>query len=76
VRHVETEQLPDLGDAGGMVADTEGAMVCWSKIAPAVDELRRRQGEGDARGRVADAQRRAGHTAMSSICSPPEALTL
>ena len=59
VRHLEAEEASDLGDASGVVADTQGAVMRRSVAAPAVDELGRGQGEGDAGGGVADAERRA-----------------
>ena len=43
VHHLQAEQAPDLGDASGVVADTQCAVMCRSVAAPAVDELGRGQ---------------------------------
>src|SRR5215211_3223420 len=59
VRHLEAEEASDLGDASGMVADAESTVMGRSVVAPAVDELGRGQGEGDARGGVSNAKRGA-----------------
>jgi hypothetical protein len=57
VHHLEAEEAGDLGNASGVVADPQGAVMRRSVAAPAVDELGRGQGEGDAGGGVADAKR-------------------
>jgi hypothetical protein len=59
VRHLEAEEATDLGDASGMVADAESAVMGRSVVAPAVNELGRGQGEGNARGGVSDVKRGA-----------------
>jgi hypothetical protein len=39
VHHVETEEASDLGDATGVMADTQRAVMRRTVAAPAVDEL-------------------------------------
>src|SRR5215211_1009920 len=58
VRHLESKQSSDLGDASGVVADTQGAVMRRSVAAPPIDELGWRQREGDAGGGVTNAQGR------------------
>ena len=54
VHHLKIEEASDLGDASGVVADTKRAVMRRSVAAPAIDELSRGEGKGDAGGRVAD----------------------